>query len=207
MSDLFDNITTRLDIHKSSVDSSVDKVRSKGRAIKKVHTTITIPVDETIVTGDYWRRSIRQYNFSASGAFRILNYTIIPSPLGVVPAHLLCIKYREGSVVTRYRLAERPTTGAQYDLWEPAALVACQTQPYTNEIIKSNFSLEFWGATFLTNRYCGIELIFNALVIPASASITAIDLPFTIKLERSDVEQTLPLTLPVAFGLQAGTTN
>ena len=71
----------------------------------------------------------RQYNYSASKNFALRRRPEKPS--GVT--YGLCIRYRQGDIVTRYKL------------WNDAAFKLDGVPLYTGQIIKQNFCLEVWS--------------------------------------------------------------
>lgn len=72
---------------------------------------------------------VQQYNFSADRNFRLV--TLPAKPVGV--NYGLCIKFRIGTVVYRYKL------------WNDANFVTLTAGPYTNQLIGKNFVLEIWS--------------------------------------------------------------
>lgn len=70
----------------------------------------------------------RQYNYSASKNFALRRRPNKPTDA----TYVLCIKYRIGDAVSRYKL------------WEDENLVLNGVPLYTGQIIKKNFCLEIW---------------------------------------------------------------
>ena len=175
MSDLFDNITTRMDIRKSSVDTTYDKSRFSSRAIKKVSTQITIPILHfTNVSETYWGTGIPvppvtpgrvsvQYNFDAAESFRILNATKIQA-INVLDLSTLVLRWRIGTVVTRYRLNTQPVTttwtdvtptnpgSASFTVQVAAGYDMLPHIPvYNLEVIPRYFSIEVWSQVYFSS--------------------------------------------------------
>ena len=71
---------------------------------------------------------LAQYNFAASKNFIINSVPAKPTNA----TYMLCIRFREDEVVTRYRL------------WDDANFIS-QVEKYNGQAIKKNFSLEVWS--------------------------------------------------------------
>lgn len=106
------------------------------------------------VTGLSWKGAseiVLQYNFSASQSFVLLNRPTKPSGVN----YGLCIRYRVGSLVYRYKL------------WDDAGF-QLQAELYTNQVIKKNFVLEVWSydsATTAVNS-AAVRMITGVRSVP-----------------------------------------
>jgi len=115
---------------------------------------VTLPV--TAKTGLSWGGASEikaQYNYSASTSFRLLSLPAKPTGVN----YGLCIRYRVGTTVTRYKL------------WEDDAFIL-QAPLYTNEIIKPNFVLEMWshnGETTL-DQAAALNIITSVRSVPTT---------------------------------------
>src|SRR5688572_18229142 len=101
-------------------------------AVNKLRTYVQLPVFEVATEWLGYSELVQQYNFSASKSFYLKNRPA--KPLGV--NYLLCIKYRIGETVYRYKL------------WSNVGEVTLNEVPlYTNQLILPNFVLEVWSTT------------------------------------------------------------
>lgn len=102
---------------------------SPANAVGKKRAYIDLPAFS--VTGLTWKNAseiVLQYNFSASTSFILLNRPTTPSGANFG----LCIRYRVGATVFRYKL------------WDSASFLL-NVPLYNREIIKKNFVLEIWS--------------------------------------------------------------
>lgn len=101
-------------------------------------TYIELPAFE-VTTGIVWKGAsevVLQYNYSAPGLFVVLRKPTKPTGVN----YGLCIRYRVGDTVYRYKL------------WEDDAFVLSgDAAPlYNGQVIKANFVLEIWSFDGLT---------------------------------------------------------
>lgn len=173
MSDLFDNITTRMDIRKSSVDTTYDKDRSKSRAIKKVPYTVVVPSTNIwpylVASGNYSNGAMfAQFNYTAPSAFRFLDAVVQGALSQYTWQYLICIKYRINQTVYRYSL---PFTATSLQTF-----IKVQATPYTNQLIKANFSIELYhgsiGHPFLGSVTPELTFNTNLLTPPVNVNET-----------------------------------
>ncbi len=97
---------------------------------------------------------VAQFNFSASRAFYLV--TLPTKPVGVNFG--LCIRYRVGDEVFRYKL------------WEDPAFILANTPLYNRHLIKKNFVLEVWN-------FAGVQSS-NAALLRMITSVRSIPTDF-----------------------------
>ena len=138
------DITRRLDINKASVtDTCNPKARAKGRAIKKIPYIFTVPATSFDMSTTNLKQKgllLAQYNYTAPAAFKVLHAN---SPTGgdfVLNPPAICIRYRVGTTVYRYRLPYN--NSAVEAVLLSSGRVQCPV--YVNQLIKANFTVEFW---------------------------------------------------------------
>jgi len=88
---------------------------------------------------------VKQYNYSAAKSFTLREVPTQPSGSNFS----LCIKYRVGTTVTRYKI------------WDDGAILP-QVEQYTNQTIKPNFCLEVWSWEDETTVINPVEFLFLA---------------------------------------------
>lgn len=145
-------------------------------------------------TGIVWpgaSSAVRQYNYSASKKFILLNRPVQKSSDNYVP----CIKYRVGPLVYRYKL------------WSDNKLIA-DIPLYNGEIIRKHFCIEIWNLEnegnainvtarqVITNRHVDRLLIRDYTTLYALATAAL-----------ANIEITLPATFPLAFDSTAWLDN
>lgn len=96
--------------------------------VRKLRTYVQLPTFSYSPTWEGVSQLITQFNFSANKNFWLLNRPNRPSGVNFI----LCIKYRVGDTVFRYKL------------WG-GGVALDQVPLYTNQIIKKNFILEVWS--------------------------------------------------------------
>jgi hypothetical protein len=98
-------------------------------------STITLPAFDTVTIN--WRGAAeiaRQYQYTATGRFALLQGIQKPAFATEDVAFSLAIKYRVGETVYRYKLWEHDNDAISGITWNL----------YNGEIIKPNFCLEIW---------------------------------------------------------------
>jgi hypothetical protein len=119
---------------------------------------ITIPGYLTDSVNGYKRRLMFQFNVSFTSDFYLTNAQTL-SDFGsmLLLGGCLCIKYRVGGTVYRYKIMDYRSD----DNWSNFNL-------YANQVIKKNFCIEFWQDDYTFNR--GITQPFmlqtSAIIIP-----------------------------------------
>jgi hypothetical protein len=90
---------------------------------------------------------VMQYNYSASKAFVLNNRPVMPTGAN----YLLCIKYRVGYTVYRYKL------------WQNIGEVLPEVPLYTGQVIKANFVLEIWNieTSTVVSSEDGLDIILS----------------------------------------------
>ena len=123
---------------------------------------------------------VAQFNFSASRDFYLL--TRPTKPTGV--SYGLCIRYRIGETVYRYKL------------WEDDAFVLSNATPlYNKQLIKKNFVLEIWNfAGQASVNLSAIRMITSVRSAPTDFRAIA-DYALAIGAEFTDLQNVFP-TLP-----------
>lgn len=138
----FQQITKYLDYVRGSRNTSRDKSRGVARPIEKLHYGFTL--DAVTLDPVVKATLLQQVNFTMPAAFSILKVEQ-GSEIVARPA-VMCIRYREGSTVYRYRLPSYadPSTNALADAALPFT-ESVQAPVYAGQIIKPNFCVEYWG--------------------------------------------------------------
>lgn len=126
---------------------------------------------------------VAQFNFSASRDFYLL--TRPTKPTGV--SYGLCIRYRIGETVYRYKL------------WEDDAFVLSNATPlYNKQLIKKNFVLEIWNfAGQASVNLSAIRMITSVRSAPTDFRAIA-DYALAIGAEFTDLANNNVLTLPAS---------
>ena len=99
--------------------------------VSKQRGYITLPAFSQAVTYIGVAEIVRQYNYSVANDFVIKNFPFNPSN----PDYILCIKYRIGNTVYRYKLWDRDGVATTLDF----------APVYSGQVIKKNFTLEIWN--------------------------------------------------------------
>lgn len=153
-------------------------------AVGKLRTYVSLPAFSYTPNFTVGSELVTQFNFSASQSFYLKNKPAKPSGVN----YLLCIKYREGTTVFRYKL------------WAGVGEIGMDEVPvYSNQIIKKNFVLEVWSVGNAASQSAAINLITSVTQIPTDIStlsdvalavgaefnnytniVTAVDFPKTI---------------------------
>lgn len=125
---------------------------------------------------------VAQFNFSASQNFILLNRPTKPTGVN----YGLCIRYRVGETVYRYKL----WTDDNFVLNDDGAPL------YTNQLIKKNFVLEVWSLNGQTTavQTSAIRMFSSIRAIPTDITITT-DYALAIGAEFTDLSSIAP-TLP-----------
>lgn len=125
-------------------------------AVHKVRTYVALPAFTYATNWLGYSELITQFNFSADRSFYLKRRPAKPSGVN----YQLCIKYRVGNAVFRYRL------------WGVSLTTGLDEIPlYTNQIIKKNFVLEVWSTENLTaSQATAINLITSVVQIPDDIS-------------------------------------
>jgi hypothetical protein len=198
------NITRRLDINKVSRDTTCDKTRGHGRTIKKIPWAFAIPaaqIDATAAGAAQGGCLLRQLNYTAPRAFRILSFTPALVTQDIVNLAIVCVRYRVGTTVTRYRLRLSGDSAAEQFL-DIASGLPVPAPDYSGERIQPNFCIEFWSAFESDNivDMLASTVTTNLLELPADADELARPFEYVQQLERTDLELPMPETLPVDYG-------
>jgi hypothetical protein len=118
------------------------KDRVMSYDIGRLNKFIVIP---TTLTNDfqYPRQLLFQFNFSLDENFYLLNVDLFKAfQKFMVSGGCICIKFRVGATVYRYKLLDHDDSKD----WSYFPL-------YTNQLIRKNFVIEFWGDAQLVNEY------------------------------------------------------
>tara|TARA_R110000868_G_scaffold47887_4_gene156379 strand:- start:181 stop:1449 length:1269 start_codon:yes stop_codon:yes gene_type:complete len=118
---------------------------------------------------------VAQFNFSASRDFYLL--TRPTKPTGV--NYGLCIRYRVGETVYRYKL------------WEDAGFrLSSATPSYAKQLIKKNFVLEVWNfATVAASQTTSVRMLSSVRSVPTDYRAIA-DYALAVGAEFTDFNQT-----------------
>lgn len=120
---------------------------------------------------------IAQFNFSASNKFTLVNLPTKPTGVNFG----LCIKYRIGEEVFRFKL------------WDDTAFKLTGDVPlYTNEIIRANFVLEVWSYEDETTAVNdeAVQMITSVRVLPTDVSQLGVAAALAVGTEFTDFENT-----------------
>lgn len=143
MSDFLE-IANRLDIVKSDRDTTYDKSLSKSRAISKIHYEFVIPrtvINLSALGVAQAGALVHQFNLTAPRAFRILKGINGADVTDSNKYCYLCVRYRVGETVYRYRL----NVSGQSELEESLrSQFIVHAKDYTNQYIATNFVIEVW---------------------------------------------------------------
>lgn len=137
MSYPYPRITKQLSLTPATVgDSPRAKSYSIAGEVSNLFKFLSIPAFQIgIYDYKYVRQMLGQFNYSFTEDFYILNvsnYKAFAS--AIIHGGCLCIRWREGTTVYRYKLIDSDdSTDWSY------------FTPYSNQLIKKNFCIEFWG--------------------------------------------------------------
>lgn len=134
---------------------------------------LTIPSYISTEPAPYVRQLLFQYNYSLDHDFFLLNidsYRAYNSFL--VQGGTLCIKYRIGETVFRYKLFDSQMD-EDWSFFET----------YSNQIIKKNFCLEFWSNTIQADE--SVHGVMQAMILKTSKIVSRTNVAQTD--EYSDV--------------------
>ena len=199
------DITRRLDISKASVtDTCNKKERAKGRAIKKIPYIFTVPATSFNMSITNLKQKgllLAQYNYTAPASFKLLRVDSFSSDDLVLNPPAICIRYRIGTTVYRYRLPY--SNSAVEAILLSSGRVQCPV--YINQLIKANFTVEFW-----TGHIAGIAgqqfsvpaftVETNLLMLPDNSDSLYDSFGTSESLTRADLSIAMPETLPVDYG-------
>lgn len=131
----------------------------------------------------------KQYNFTASQAFFLKKRPVKPTGA----TFMLCIKYRVGEEVERYRL------------WDDDDFVAGNDAAplYDSEVIKANFCLEVWSLEGVDEiEQTAITLITTLRTVPVDVrSVSAVSLEPLAALDFADLQSTTVLAKSPVAGM------
>lgn len=175
-----------------------DFSRLSSRDIKKLHYYLTIPAkyyDYDEIKNEQVPRMLFQYNVILPGSSYILE---VPSVTGILKCGVLCVKYRVGSVVYRYRLARSSNL--------PNPLKYTYFPAYNREILQPYAVIEFWftGTSAMFKYDAGvvspISFKLSKLVNPTTPDQTAVIADAAAALDISaigfDMDASLPISQP-----------
>lgn len=104
---------------------------------------------------------LAQIDFTASQNFSLKNIPVNP-----INGILLCVKYRAGTTVIRFKL------------WDIAPLLF-QTTLYNGETIKKNFVIELWADTTVES------IAFSEMILPLSLSYVGSPILSTVPVQEA----------------------
>jgi len=203
MSSSFANITRRLDITPATVDTTYDKTRSISRAIKKLAYTFVVPAtyEELAAPIAVEGCLVQQFNFTAPNYFRLMQHNInLTLPISLhLP--LVTVKFRVGTVVTRYILRDTLNGSAVYNNRK------VQAPLYNQEVIAPNFVIEFWSQknnytpSIFGSKINTADSTFttNLLEIPTSVDELSSPIELSSRLSRAELAVALPEALPTVY--------
>ncbi|MDO8335183.1 MAG: hypothetical protein Q7T74_00145, partial [Candidatus Saccharibacteria bacterium] len=133
---------------------------------------------------------VAQYNFSASANFYLLNRPAKPSGVN----YGLCIRYRVGGVVYRYKL------------WDDDSFILGNVDLYDKHLIKKNFVLEIWSFEGEVNssQAVAISLWQSLRTVPTDLTVTtSIALAYTALATYADLQNIAPtFSMPAVIKYQ-----
>lgn len=208
MSSSWENITRRLDLNKSSRDTTYDKEHLGGRNIKKIPYTFTIPsitINPITDLGlpltflDVGGILIAQFNYTAPKAFRVLETVVRPNRLDTVAANpvIPTIRFRVGTTVVRYQFSISASVG---ELQRRRLKLFCPL--YRGEKIQPNFTIEYYLITFaedISTVYAETQLTTSLLALPNNADELSVDIPCLETVKRNEIDVALPEALPTPY--------
>lgn len=158
--------------------------------VDKIRTYVQLPIFAYAPDWKGYSELVTQFNFSASKNFYLKNRPAKPSGVD----YLLCIKYRVGQTVYRYKL------------WQHAGATGMDEVPlYMSQVIKKNFVLEVWSTGVTATQTEAINIITSVVQIPTDISNLA-DVAFATGTEFNDYNPVaqasidLPATVLHSFG-------
>lgn len=170
----FSQITKYLDYIRGSRNTSRDKSRGKARSIKKLNYVFTL--DAVTLDPVVKATLLQQVNFIMPAEFSIIKIEqgteIIARPA------VMCIRYRVGSTVYRYRLPSYadPSNNAIADAALPFT-ESVQAPVYAGQTIQPNFCIEYWGfytgSGVLNSRCASWQYTTSLLVNPSTPEQTS----------------------------------
>lgn len=129
---------------------------------------------------------VAQYNFSATQNFILLNRPAKPAGVN----YGLCIRYRVGDVVYRYKL------------WQDTGFILNDDVAplYSQQLIKKNFVLEIWSyaTTTTATQITSIRMISSVRSIPTDLAIDS-DYSLAIGAEFTDLANTNTYSIPAGL--------
>lgn len=139
-------VTKYLDYVRGSVNTSRAKSRGVAREIKKLNYAFTIANVVFPAMTIIPKMFVHQVNYTMPGDFIIIGAEMGSELSG--KRCVMCIRYREDGVVYRYRLPRYDNfsddlAGTGLDNAYLNAYV--KADKYTNQLIKANFCIEYWG--------------------------------------------------------------
>lgn len=198
----FGQVTKYLDIVKSSKYAGYLREKYDAivptRPIKKLFYSFVLPQSE-MPSGAVAKCLARQFNYSMPFDFYITEFTPQFSPEGLVVLPIVCIRYRIGTQVFRYRLHYndkiRPTLDSGLD-----KIPYVNAPVYNGELIKKNFVIELWSVlTFYTQA--GPTLFQTSVArLPSDANeIEPITGATGVGYARSELVVALPEAIPTIY--------
>jgi hypothetical protein len=198
----FENITNRLDINPATRDTTYDKTLQKGRTIKKIPYQFVIPrtqIDLVAVGVAAGGALIHQFNLTAPINFRLLNNTVAILNQDILTYAFICIRYRIGATVVRYRLKLSGDSSFEALLDNFSGV---QAPAYNGQQIKTNFAIELWtlnGAQ--TNIDVGPFTVTTGLLrVPYYPGEEEAEIAIADELDRAELDQPMPEVLPTTYG-------
>lgn len=204
MSSNWSDVTKHLDRTPGRIDTEQATKpydRRVSRAITKLNYEFVIPATSINLLALGIQQAgalVQQYNYTAPGPFRILSLTPeIQQDLGVAP--VICIRYRVGNTVYRYRL----TQFADSELEDLILSFSKINAPlYTNQRIQANFAIEFW--TLVTGQD---DVVTSAMSVktglirnPLDADEQSINVAALVNMDRAALKSNFPEALPTVYG-------
>lgn len=201
MNDDFQQVVKYLDISPTSVSDDPCLKQNKGifptRAITKIRKYFTMPR----VTGVNIRGALlAQVDYALSEDFYLTSYIPHFNITGLENLVILAIRYRIGTTVYRYRIPY--TQSSEQNLLVSAS--GLQAPFYTNQLIKKNFVLEFWGIAPFGNFNVGpVDFISSRAVNPTNPDELNRSFDAGIVYDRTEIGVALPEPIPTEYPLAA----
>jgi len=196
MATSFEDITRRLDLNPATRDTTYDKARAFGRAIKKINVGFTVPATTATNLGGCL---LAQVNYTMTNPFKILRVVPKWTITNLTTLAWVAIRYRVAGVVYRYKI---PYTLQSSVLGLLRAASGLQCEWYNGEVIQPNFCVEYWGLLAFGAFSLGeFDIVTSRLRLPTSPDEEnySIDIAGTV-LTRANLEQPMPETMPVVYG-------
>lgn len=163
--------------------------RTPAVPVRRRNTYIEVPAFN--YTGLVWKGAsecVAQFNFSASNKFTLI--TLPTKPTGANFG--LCIRYRIGEIVYRFKL------------WDDEAFKLTGDVPiYTNEIIRANFVIEVWSyenETTAVNEEA-LRTITSVRVLPTDVSQLGVNAALAVGAEFRDLDNVAATLAAPSSGL------